>query len=68
MGTDLDGGFGTEQTPGDLNSIADVHKLQAVLDQRGYRDGQIDNIFFGNWLRFFGRALPDGGGIATHER
>jgi membrane dipeptidase len=58
FGTDLDGGFGTEQTPGDLNTIADVHKLESILSNRGYSAADIDGIFFGNWLRFFGRALP----------
>ena len=58
IGTDLDGGFGTEQTPGDLNTIADVHKLEGILAARGYGPGDIDGIFFGNWLRFFTQALP----------
>ena len=59
LGTDLDGGFGTEQTPGDLDTIADVHKLEEILARRGYKDADIDAIFFGNWLRFFAKALPD---------
>ena len=58
IGTDLDGGFGTEQTPGDLNTIADVHKLEGILAARGYKSADIDGIFFGNWLRLFTNALP----------
>lgn len=58
LGTDLDGGFGTEQTPRDLNTITDVHKLEEMLARRGYSSAAIDGIFFGNWLRFFGNALP----------
>jgi membrane dipeptidase len=58
FGTDLDGGFGTEQTPGDLNTITDVHKLEAILAARGYCAGDIDGIFFGNWLRLFTDSLP----------
>ncbi len=58
MGTDLDGGFGIEQTPHDLNTITDVHKLEEIFAHRGYRSEDIDAIFFGNWLRFFGHALP----------
>ena len=58
LGTDLDGGFGTEQTPGDLDTIYDIHKLEDILGRRGYREPDIDAIFFGNWLRFFGQALP----------
>ena len=58
IGSDLDGGFGTEQTPRDLDTITDVHKLEDILAKRGYSSGDIDAIFFGNWLRFFGEALP----------
>ena len=58
IGSDLDGGFGTEQTPRDLNTISDLQKLAAILSSRGYNDADIDAIFHGNWLRFFGRALP----------
>ena len=59
IGTDLDGGFGTEQTPGDLNTIADIQKLGAILNERGYSKSDIDAIFSGNWLRFFEQALPE---------
>lgn len=58
LGTDLDGGFGTEQTPRDLSTIADVHKLEEILARRGYSSDDIDGIFFANWLRFFSAALP----------
>jgi membrane dipeptidase len=58
IGSDLDGGFGTEQTPGDLDTIADLHKLESILETRGYSSSDIDGVFFGNWLRFFGNTLP----------
>lgn len=58
IGSDLDGGFGTEQTPRDLNTIADLQKLAEILSKRGYSDSQIEQIFHGNWLRFFASALP----------
>jgi membrane dipeptidase len=58
IGTDLDGGFGTEQTPGDLDTITDVHKLEDILAARGYSAGDVDDIFFGNWLRLFTDSLP----------
>ncbi|CAN5600854.1 membrane dipeptidase [soil metagenome] len=58
IGSDLDGGFGTEQTPGDLNTIADLQKFDDVLVSRGYADAEVDAIFHGNWLRFFRSALP----------
>jgi membrane dipeptidase len=58
IGTDLDGGYGTEQTPRDLNRFTDLQKLGPILAKRGYKDVDIDLIFWGNWLRFFGEALP----------
>ncbi len=58
IGSDLDGGFGTEQSPTDLNTIADLQKLDGILKQRGYSGEDIDGVFHGNWLRFFGDALP----------
>ena len=57
LGSDLDGGFGTEQTPGDLNTIADLQKLAPILSSRGYSDPDIDAIFHGNALRFFRQSL-----------
>ena len=35
IGTDLDGGFGTEQGPSDVNTIADLQKLNKLLENRG---------------------------------
>jgi membrane dipeptidase len=58
LGTDLDGGFGTEQTPRDLDTYADVHGLEAILAGRGWRSADLDALCYGNWLRFFREALP----------
>jgi membrane dipeptidase len=58
IGSDLDGGFGTEQTPRDLDSIADLQKLAGILDRRGYLPTDIEAIFHGNFLRLFTLALP----------
>lgn len=52
IGTDLDGGFGTEQGPHDLDTIADLQKVPALLTQRGYSSDDIAQIMHGNWLRF----------------
>jgi membrane dipeptidase len=57
IGTDLDGGFGYEQTPRDVQSIADVQQLADILSERGYSDESIADIFHGNWLRFFRQVL-----------
>lgn len=59
IGTDLDGGFGTEQCPIDLDTIADLQKLPSLLHQRGYSAADIENIMFRNWVRFLHRAWGD---------
>jgi membrane dipeptidase len=58
IGTDLDGGYGIEQTPRDLDTIADVQRIPDLLGQRGYGDGDVKNIMHANWLRLLGRSLP----------
>ncbi len=52
IGTDLDGGFGKEQSPSDLDTIADLQKAPNMLQQRGYSSEDIDNIMHNNFLRF----------------
>ena len=56
FGSDLDGIFGKEQSPHDLDSISDLQKYDAMLKRRGYTDIDIDNIFGDNWLRFLRSA------------
>ncbi|MER3406634.1 MAG: peptidase M19, partial [Chloroflexota bacterium] len=51
VGTDLDGGYGYEQCPHDLESIADLQKLPGLLAARGYHEEDIQAIMYGNWLR-----------------
>jgi membrane dipeptidase len=57
IGSDLDGGYGNEQTPVDLNRISDLQRLQAMLSERGYSTADIEAIMHGNWIRFFGEVL-----------
>ncbi len=57
IGSDLDGTFGTEQSPYDLDTIADLQKYQHLLAKRGYSDADIENIFYKNWLRIMRKAL-----------
>lgn len=59
IGSDLDGGYGTEQTPADLNTIADLQKLPNLLSRRGYPPADIEGVMHGNWLRFFSDTLPE---------
>jgi membrane dipeptidase len=53
IGTDLDGGYGKEQCPRDLDTIADLQRLPDLLRPRGYSEADIAAIMHGNWLRFF---------------
>ena len=52
IGTDLDGGFGQEQSPRDLNTIADLQNLRDIFDRRGYSEEDARDIFSRNWIRF----------------
>lgn len=56
IGSDLDGAFGKEQSPYDLETIADLQKIPALLAKRGYSEKDIENVMHGNWLRFLRKA------------
>lgn len=52
IGSDLDGGYGKEQAPYDLESIADLQKFVGLLTKRGYSQEDIEQVMHGNFLRF----------------
>jgi membrane dipeptidase len=56
IGSDLDGAFGKEQSPYDLETIADLQKLPDLLSGRGYKKEDVENVMHGNWLRFLRKA------------
>ena len=56
FGTDLDGAFGTEQCPTDIDTIADLQKLPDLLKARGYQEADIQGICSQNWIDFLQRA------------
>ena len=49
---------GRNHMPTDLQSTEDLHKIGDSLLRRGYSESDVDNIFHGNWLRFFRQWLP----------
>ncbi|MGC9348496.1 MAG: dipeptidase [Anaerolineae bacterium] len=51
IGSDLDGGFGREQSPYDLDTIADLQRLPDLLSGRGYAEEDVAAIMHANWLR-----------------
>ena len=56
IGSDLDGGFGREQSPSDLDTIADVQQIADILSERGYSNTDITSIMHSNWLRLLRTA------------
>lgn len=56
IGSDLDGGFGREQSPADLDTIADLQHIPEILSKRGYSDADISAIMHDNWLRLLRTA------------
>ncbi len=60
IGTDLDGGFGKEQSPRDLDTIADLQRVPDLLRQRGYKPEAVEGIMYRNWVRFFREAWTRG--------
>ena len=58
IGSDLDGAFGKEQCPYDLDSIADLQKVPDKLTEIGYSVSDVQNILSNNWVRFLKKNLP----------
>jgi membrane dipeptidase len=59
VGSDLDGGYGTEQCPHDLDTIADLQRIPDLLRERGFSQDDIEAVMHGNWLRFFEAAWSE---------
>lgn len=53
IGSDLDGGFGLEESPSEINTVADLHKVRAALPPEAR-----DKVLSTNWLDFLGASLP----------
>jgi membrane dipeptidase len=56
IGSDLDGAFGREQCPSDLETIADLAKLSDLLSSRGFSCEDIEGILGGNVVAFLRNA------------
>ena len=56
VGSDLDGGFGREQSPRDLDAIADLQTIPDLLRGRGYTETDVEQVMHGNWLRLLRRV------------
>jgi membrane dipeptidase len=58
FGTDFDGGFGLQQAPAGIDTIADLHKLVPLLASQGYNQEDMNAIFGGNWISLLRKSLP----------
>lgn len=56
IGTDLDGAFGKEQSPVDLDTIADIQKIPSMLSKKGFSKKDIENIMSQNFIKFLQRV------------
>ncbi len=54
IGSDYDGGFGSEQTPDELDTIADHARIGEALTARGWPADDVAGVMGGNWLRVLG--------------
>jgi membrane dipeptidase len=59
LGSDFDGGFGLNQIPTGLDSIADLRFIGDSLTRSGYQPADVEAILSGNWLRMLRRGLPE---------
>ncbi|HSF83286.1 MAG TPA: membrane dipeptidase [Anaerolineales bacterium] len=58
IGSDFDGGFGSESIPLELETAADLWQLSELLLQRGYPQKSVHEILHGNWIRILNSSLP----------
>lgn len=57
IGSDLDGAFGTEQTPIEIQSIANLQNFIPVLNKRGFTETDIEGIMWQNGVNFLKKHL-----------
>lgn len=58
LGSDFDGCFGWQSVPHEIDTVADLHKLAPLLEEKGYSGENITAIFGENWRRVLQSALP----------
>jgi len=56
IGSDLDGAFGKEQAPYDLDTISDLDTIPDLLRKRGFSESDIQKVMHKNWLKFLQKA------------
>jgi membrane dipeptidase len=59
IGSDFDGGFGSESAPAQIDTVADLPKIAEALREHGFELKHTEAIMFGNWLRLLQHLLPE---------
>jgi membrane dipeptidase len=59
LGSDFDGGFGLDQVPMGLDSIADLRLIGDALQEYGYTPEDVEAIMGLNWYHLLQRSLPE---------
>jgi len=59
IGSDFDGGFGYPNIPLEMDTIADLQKLDPILTKMGYTAEDKNNIFHSNWKKHLENILPE---------
>jgi membrane dipeptidase len=59
LGSDFDGGLGLEDTPYDLDTVADLKLIGNRLAARGYTSNDIEAVLGQNWLNMLEQSLPE---------
>ncbi len=57
IGSDIDGGFGVEEIPAGLDTIADLQKIGGALAARGFSPADVRAVLSENFLRVLRRGL-----------
>lgn len=65
IGSDLDGGVGRDEFPRDVDTIADLRRLESLLFERGYSAEDVAAILHGNWIRVLRSAWGDPSAVET---
>ncbi|MFP4460138.1 MAG: dipeptidase [Candidatus Zixiibacteriota bacterium] len=58
IGSDIDGGFGLEKTPKEINKYSDIARLESFMARANFTSDQIDKIMYRNWRDFLKKYLP----------
>ena len=58
IGGDTDGQGGAIGAPYDVDTVADYQKIAVILGERGWDTGDVENVMWRNWQRYFEEFLP----------